>query len=202
MTISISHPAPDATFPPGEVRQEHGKTLRQRVPRSSHAAWRARSVKRDPVALLHATDRHRLPSLLPIRYGRMLPSPANFLRGSAAIMAFDLHSTPVTGLRVQLCGDAHLANFGGFATPERKLIFDLNDFDETLLGPSEWDVKRLASSIVVAGRTKGLRESQCHEAVLQAVGMYRSQMRRFAEMRFLDIWYTAIDAEEVVARLS
>ncbi len=202
MVSSVSRFAPNETMPPLDVREALGKTLRQRVPRSSHADWRPRSAKRDPVALLHAADRHRLPSLLPVRYGRMLHSPAEFLRGSAAIMAFDLNSTPITGLRVQLCGDAHLANFGGFATPERNLIFDLNDFDETLLGPWEWDVKRLAASIVVVGRTNGLRESQCHEAVLRAVGVYRSQMRRFGEMRFLDIWYTAIDAEEVVARLS
>jgi uncharacterized protein (DUF2252 family) len=202
MVSSVSRFAPNEMMPPLDVREALGKTLRQRVPRSSHAAWRPRSANRNPVALLQATDRQRLPSLLPVRYGRMLPNPADFLRGSAAIMAFDLNLTPVTGLRVQLCGDAHLANFGGFATPERNLIFDLNDFDETLLGPWEWDVKRLAASIVVVGRTNGLREPQCHEAVLRAVGVYRSQMRRFGEMRFLDIWYTAIDAEEVVARLS
>ena len=202
MTYSVSHSAPDTKLPPVEVREAFGKTLRQRVARSSHATWHYRSAQRDPVALLQAADRRRLPSLLPIRYGRMLPSPADFLRGSAVVMALDLNSTPITGLRVQVCGDAHLANFGGFATPERRLIFDLNDFDETLLGPWEWDVKRLASSIVVVGRTNGLGESQCHEAVLGAIGVYREQIRDFGEMRFLDIWYTAIDAEEVVVRLS
>src|SRR5215203_5998969 len=202
MISSVSRIAPTETMQQLDIREALGKTLRQRVSRSSHMAWQPRSANRDPVALLQAVDRHRLPSLLPIRYGRMLPSPAEFLRGSAAIMAFDLSSTPVTGLPVQLCGDAHLANFGGFATPERRLIFDLNDFDETLPGPWEWDVKRLASSVVVVGRTNGLRDSQCREAVLRAVGVYRSQMRQFAEMRFLDIWYTAIDAEEVVTRLS
>jgi uncharacterized protein (DUF2252 family) len=202
MVSSVSRIALNEKMPSEDLGEAVGKTLRQRVPRSSHMDWHPRSADRDPVALLQAGDRHRLPSLLPIRYGRMLPGPAEFLRGSAAVMAFDLSSTPVTGLHAQLCGDAHLANFGGFATPERNLIFDLNDFDETLLGPWEWDVKRLASSIVVVGRTNGLRESQCREAVLRAVGAYRSQMRQFGEMRFLDIWYTAIDAEEVVTRLS
>src|SRR4051794_23869020 len=201
MVSSVSRIVLNETLPSEDIREAVGKTLRQRIPRSSHMAWRP-PANRDPVALLQAGDRHRLPSLVPIRYGRMLSSPADFLRGSAAIMAFDLNLTPVTGLRVQLCGDAHLANFGGFATPERNLIFDLNDFDETLPGPWEWDVKRLASSIVVVGRTNGLRESQCREAVLRAVGVYRNEMRKFGEMRFLDIWYTAIDAEEVVTRLS
>src|SRR6187200_2140468 len=118
MVSSVSRIAPNETAPPVDIREARGKTLRQRVPRSSHVAWQPRSANSDPVTLLQAVDQHRLPSLLPIRYGRMLPSPAEFLRGSAAIMAFDLNQTSVTGLRVQLCGDAHLANFGGFATPE------------------------------------------------------------------------------------
>ena len=134
---------------------EGGKALREQVPRSGHGAWVPSPDRPDPIDLLQAQDKGRLEHLLPIKYGRMVESPFAFLRGSAAVMAADLASTPVTGLQVQLCGDAHLSNFGVFATPERKLVFDINDFDETYSGPWEWDLKRLAASAVVAGRENG-----------------------------------------------
>jgi hypothetical protein len=134
------------------VRAEQGGALRQQVPRSAHANWRVQTKGRDPVAMLGRTDRDRIPALVPIRYERMLKSPFAFLRGSAAVTAFDLAHAPTTGVRVQACGDCHLMNFGAFATPERHVIFDINDFDETLPAPWEWDIKRLAASIMVAGR--------------------------------------------------
>ena len=139
-----------------KTRMIGGKDLRERVPRSSHAKWAAPADRPDPIDVLHQSDRGRLPELLPIRYGRMLVSPFTFYRGAAAIMAADLAPTPVSGITVQLCGDAHLSNFGVFGTPERQLIFDINDFDETLPGPWEWDVKRLAASFEIMGRHRGL----------------------------------------------
>jgi uncharacterized protein (DUF2252 family) len=147
----------------------------------------------DPVELLANTDRTRVRSLLPIRYGRMSASPFAFLRGAAAVMAADLATTPTTGLRVQLCGDAHLCNFGIFATPERDRVFDLNDFDETLPGPWEWDVKRLATSLVVAGRGNGFDRADGRRAAESAVRCYRESMNAFAGMRYLDIWYAHLD---------
>src|SRR5579862_114416 len=134
------------------ARAQLGRALRQRVPRSAHAKWTVQAKRRDPVAILKETDRDRIPTLVPIRYARMLQSPFAFLRGSASVMAFDLAQGPATGIRVQACGDCHLMNFGAFATPERNVIFDINDFDETLPAPWEWDIKRLAASIMVAGR--------------------------------------------------
>ncbi len=141
-------------------RDVHGKALRKRTPRSSHAAWRPPSDRRDPVEILIESSQRRVQHLVPIRYGRMLQSPFAFYRGSAAIMAADLSRTPITGLRVQVCGDCHLMNFGIFATPERHLIFDINDFDETLPGPWEWDIKRLAASFVIAGRHNLFKRGQ------------------------------------------
>lgn len=182
--------------PVGESRSARiarGKALRKRVPRSSHAAWTPRRDRPDPIALLEAADKARNPGLLPIRYGRMALSPFGFLRGAAPVMASDLSTTPVTGLKVQLCGDAHLNNFGIFGTPERDQVFDLNDFDETLPGPWEWDVKRLATSIVVAGRLNRYRPSHIRKAVRTALGTYRTLMLRFARMRYLDIWYFHLD---------
>src|SRR5690349_16285126 len=137
-------------------RTQHGKALRKTVPRSEHARWEPPADRPDPISVLQASDPLRQQDLLPIRYGRMMESPFTFLRGSAAVMASDLASTPTADLLVQACGDAHLANFGIFATPERQLVFDLNDFDETLRGHWEWDIKRLVASLVVAGRTNGL----------------------------------------------
>jgi uncharacterized protein (DUF2252 family) len=193
---------PDIVINPASEQVAMGRALRQRLPRSSHAEWTAGSDRPDPITLLRMTDHNRLPSLVPIRYGRMLTGPADFLRGAAVVMAHDLSGTPVTGLKVQLCGDAHLGNFGGFATPERHLIFDINDFDETIGGPWEWDLKRLAASTMVCGRQNGLSNDACRQAVLSAAERYRQHMRTFGEMRFLDTWYTSINAEDVVQRLS
>ena len=175
------------------ARLAHGKALRQRVPRSSHALWTPPRDRRDVVEQIEDSCRGRLPDLLPIRYGRMADSPFGFLRGAAAVMARDLASTPTTGLRVQLCGDAHLSNFGVFGTPERQQVFDLNDFDETLPGPWEWDVKRLATSLVVAGRVNRYGRSDIRRATRSAVRAYRRMLSAFASMRYLDIWYSHLD---------
>jgi uncharacterized protein (DUF2252 family) len=148
--------------------------------------------------LLRNADQNRLKSLLPIRYGRLLDSPWTFLRGSPIVMAHDLAQTPVTGLRAWICGDAHLDNFGGFATPERRFIFDLTDFDEALEGPWEWDIKRLAASIVVAGRCSGLSDQACHSAAEACLRTYRERMRELANERFLDAWYSRLDAADAV----
>jgi uncharacterized protein (DUF2252 family) len=152
--------------------------------------------------MLIESSRGRLESLLPIRYARMLTSPFAFFRGSARAMAFDLASTPVSGLRVQLCGDCHLGNFGGFATPERRLIFDLMDFDETIPGPWEWDVKRLGASFHLAGRDIGLREANCEEAVLTVGRAYRQRLLEFARMKTMDVFYASIDADAFIAQAS
>jgi len=182
---------------PGLTENERlsaGKALRVKVPRTSHARWPAASGRRDGIALLRADDRGRLPELLPIRYGRMCASPFAFYRGSAALMARDLAGTPVTHLRVQTCGDCHVANFGGFGSPERRLVFDINDFDETLPGPWEWDVKRLAASIVLAGRDRGMKERHCGDAARRAVESYRMHMREYGGMRAIEVWYSHLGA--------
>ncbi|MHC5756109.1 MAG: DUF2252 family protein, partial [Nostoc sp.] len=150
-----------------------GKALRDKVPRSSHEEWKPAPNRPDSVALLEESNQGRLLELVPIRYGRMLASPFAFLRGAANIMAADLSETPKTGIKVQTCGDCHLSNFGGYGTPERNLVFDVNDFDETLLAPWEWDVKRLAASIVVAGRYLKLREKISRAAAMASVQSYR-----------------------------
>src|SRR5262252_10105768 len=150
-----------------------GKSLRERCPRRSHGEWKQTRNRPDPLALLEASNRGRLPELIPIRWGRMLQSPFTFFRGAAAVMAADLAKTPATGHRVQACGDCHLLNFGGFATPERRIVFDINDFDETLPAPWEWDVKRLATSFVIAGRNNRFRSRDCRAAALTAVRSYR-----------------------------
>ncbi|HEX2373389.1 MAG TPA: DUF2252 domain-containing protein [Actinomycetota bacterium] len=180
------------------ARAEAGRALRRTVPRSSHAAWDP-GGRRSALRLLDQTNRLRLPDLVPIRDARMAASPFAFLRGTPAVMAADLSTTPVTGIPVQACGDAHLLNFGLFATPERNLIFGLNDFDETLPGPWEWDVKRLAVSFVVAARTVGLGQPQGRRAALAAVRTYREQLARFAGMRLLEVWYSRVDASTIVA---
>ncbi len=174
---------------------ERGRAARQAVPRSSHSDWVPTSDRRDPVDLLEEQAVARVPELVPIRYGRMLVSPFTFFRGAAYIMASDLAQTPVSGLNVQLCGDAHLSNFGGFASAERHMIFDINDFDETLPGPWEWDVKRLAASFEIAGRDRGFSAKQRRAAVNNSVRAYREAMASFAEMRDLDVWYARLDAE-------
>jgi uncharacterized protein (DUF2252 family) len=186
------------TLTPAE-RAKRGRAARAEIPRTSHAVLDVE--ERDPVALLDAETPQRVAELVPIRYGRMLVSPFTFYRGSAALMAHDLAATPRTGLQAQLCGDAHLSNFGGFASPERSLVFDLNDFDETAPGPFEWDVKRLAASFEVAGRDRGFDDVERRAAVRAAVRAYREAIRSFATMRNLDVWYARLDAQEIQARL-
>src|SRR3954462_8826708 len=168
------------------------KALRAEVPRSSHGDWEPATKRPDPIALLHEQAESRGQELVRIRYGRMVASPFTFYRGAAYVMASDLAASPQSGIRVQLCGDAHLPNFGGFASPDRELVFDLNAFDETLPGPWEWDVKRLAASIEVAGRARGFKGKQRRRIVRGAVAAYREAMRRFAGMTALDVWYSTI----------
>ena len=174
-----------------------GKSCRTQTPRSSHGTWEPRPDRPDPVALLEEQAAERVPELVPIRYGRMSASPLAFFRGAAYVMASDLAGSPQTGLRAQLCGDAHLANFGAFASPERQLLFDLNDFDETLPGPREWEVKRLAASVAVAGRENAFDAKRRTEIVRQLVGEYRQAMRRFATMKTLDVWYARASVSDV-----
>ncbi len=175
-----------------------GRQARERAPRSAHAAWQPPASRADPVALLEAQGESRLPELLAIRYGRMARSPLSFLRGSAAIMAGDLAHTPTSGLRAQLCGDAHLSNFGGFASPDREIVFDLNDFDETLPGPFEWDLKRLAASLHVAGLQRGFAEADRRAAVLRAADVYVRSMRSFAREGNLEVWYARLPARQIL----
>lgn len=180
-------------------RYAAGKALRTRVPRSTHAIWAPPKDRPDPIALLRALDRRRIPALVPIRYGRMVASPFAFLRGAAAVMGRDLAGTPATGLRVQMAGDAHLSNFGVFATPERDRVFDVNDFDETVPGPWEWDVKRLATSLVLLARVNGFSSSDARRGARAAVQTYRQQMELYARMRYLDTWYSHLDLGSVDA---
>lgn len=177
--------------------EEQGRSLRSNVPRSSHASYEPGAERPDPVTLLEEQAAQRLPDLVPIRYGRMAESPFSFFRGGVAVMASDLAGTPVSGIQVQLCGDAHLANFGGFASAERQLLFDLNDFDETLPGPWEWDVKRLAVSISVAGRELGFAQKARAKIIQGAVAQYREAMQQFAAMGNLAIWYARASADEL-----
>jgi len=183
-----------------EERAARGRSARAECPRSSHAGFEL-APDRDPVAILEAQAASRVPELVPVRYGRMLVSPFTFYRGAAAVMAHDLAATPRAGLRVQLCGDAHLSNVGGYASPERSLVFDLNDFDETLPGPFEWDVKRLAASFEIAGRDRDFTDAQRTKAVLNAVRSYREWMRKLAEARTLDVWYAQLDVATIEQRL-
>jgi uncharacterized protein (DUF2252 family) len=176
-----------------------GKEARKAVPRSRHAEWG--EAERDPAAILAAQDETRVQELVPIRYERMLASPFAFYRGGAAVMAADLAQTPSPGLEAQLCGDAHISNFGVFAAPDRRLVFDCNDFDETCRGPFEWDVKRLAASVAIAGRGRGFSRRERRQAVLRGSATYREAMRKFAEMRNLDVWYARIDVELSLAEL-
>ncbi|MFO0993102.1 MAG: DUF2252 domain-containing protein [Hyphomicrobiales bacterium] len=182
------------------TRRAEGKALRDSVPRLSHGHWKRPKSRPDPIDLLDASNEGRLPQLIPIRYGRMLQSPFAFYRGSAAIMASDLSHTPVTGHRVQACGDAHLMNFGGFATPERLQIFDINDLDETLPAPWEWDLKRLAASVIIAGRHIDLPESLAVRAAHGCVQSYREHMTNYSTMRVIDVWYDKIDLEKLLAQ--
>ena len=162
---------------------------------------RTHSTPRDPVGVLIEQERTRVPELVPIRHGRMLASPFGFYRGAAAVMAADLHDTPTTDLGTQLCGDAHLSNFGAYASAERRLVFDINDFDETLPGPFEWDVKRLATSFVVAGRDNDFTRKQCRKAAFVAVEQYRTAMRDFAKRSILDVWYARLEVDDALATM-
>ena len=188
-----------ADRPSPKERVTWGKAARARVPLEAHADFRP-APSRDPVALLLRQAETRVPELVPIRHGRMLVSPFTFYRGAAIVMADDLATTPTPGLRTQLCGDAHLSNFGAYASPERRLVFDINDFDETLPGPFEWDVKRLVASFVVAGRDAGLRRKDCRRIALTAVESYRTSMLEFAGQPILTVWHMHIDVETVLAQ--
>ena len=195
-----SGPLAGPHFTPAE-RIARGKAARGELPRSAHAAWEPGPGRADPVALLEEQAQTRLPELGPIRYGRMLVSPFTFFRGAAYLMAADLADGPRTGLHAQLCGDAHLSNFGIFAAPDRRLVFSINDFDETLPGPFEWDVKRLAASIAVAGRDRGFEEAVRRSIVRAAAREYREAMARFAEMRNIGVWYTRLDVAAILEQL-
>lgn len=175
-----------------------GKSLRDKCPRRSHAAWKAPDGRLDPVLVVERSDSGRIPELVPIRHGRMLPTPFTFYRGAALNMAADLAVTPATGLRVQACGDCHLLNFGAFGTPERRMIFDINDLDETLPAPWEWDVKRLAASFVLACRSNQFRRSDTRDAVLSCVRSYRERMAEFARMSVLEAWYSSLDVDKLM----
>jgi uncharacterized protein (DUF2252 family) len=177
-----------------DQRVARGRAARDQAPRSAHGRWTPAPDRPDPVALLEEQAAARVPLLVPIRYGRMLVSPLTFYRGAALIMASDLAGTPVSGVTVQVCGDAHLSNFGLFGTPERRMIFDINDFDETLPGPWEWDVKRLAASFEIMGRDRGFAPADRRAVVMAGVAEYRDRMRQAAGMGTLDAWYDHLEA--------
>jgi uncharacterized protein (DUF2252 family) len=191
-------------FQTGATRAElvaMGKGLRDKCPRTAHAVWQPPSNRPDPLDLLLESSKGRIPQLIPIRYGRMMQSPFSFYRGAALNMAADLAVTPHMGLRVQACGDAHLLNFGAYATPERRVIFDLNDLDETLPAPWEWDVKRLAASFILACRHNRFSEAVARDSTLACVRSYREAMVQFSEMRTLDVWYATLDVERVIPQI-
>jgi uncharacterized protein (DUF2252 family) len=196
---ATDHPAPASSY---QQRRERGRVARRMVSRSTHGEWAPAPDRPDPVDLLQAQDSDRIAELIPIRYSRMMASPFAFMRGSAVVMSRDLASSPKTGIQAQLCGDAHLSNFGAYASPERALLFDLNDFDETLPGPWEWDVKRLAASFVVAGRENGFDATDCREAAQASVASYRQRMGEFSEMGELEVWYSRVGEEDVRGMLS
>ena len=177
---------------------EMGKSLRDKCPRTSHAAWQRPADRPDPIVLLEESSKGRIQQLIPVRYGRMMQTPFTWYRGAALNMAADLADTPASGLRVQACGDAHLLNFGSYATPERRVIFDINDLDETLPAPWEWDVKRLTASFVLACRDNGFSEDCARDAVLTCVRSYREHMAKYSDMRTMDVWYDSIDLEELL----
>ena len=199
--ISISSPSEDQYHTASERRAE-GKALRDAVPRAEHGGWKPPRDRRNPIEILLESNEGRLQHLVPIRHGRMLQSPFTFFRGSAALMAADLAHTPNTGLKVQACGDAHLLNFGAFATPERNVIFDINDLDETLPAPWEWDLKRLTASVVIAGRHLRLSDNDSARAATAAACSYREHMADYASMRALEVWYDKIDVERIVQETS
>jgi uncharacterized protein (DUF2252 family) len=179
-------------------RSAAGKALRDKVPRAQHGIWKEFKGRPSPVGILQKSDAGRMKQLVPIRYGRMLQSPFAFYRGSAGLMASDLAHTPNTGLQVQACGDCHLMNFGGFATPERNIIFDINDFDETSPAPWEWDVKRLVASMVLAARSIGLSDSKGRDCAETAARSYREHMHEFSRMDPLRVWYANVSTEDII----
>jgi uncharacterized protein (DUF2252 family) len=183
-------------------RKAAGRDLRERTPVESHAEWRPALRRHDPIDLLVESSKGRIEELLPIRYGRMVASPFAFLRGAAAVMAADLSLTPATGVRVQACGDCHAVNFGGFATPERNIIFDINDFDETSPGPWEWDVKRLVASFVAIGRFRNFSEEEGRHSAWRAARSYRKHMAKYAEMPILEAWYDRIKVEDFIQEIA
>jgi uncharacterized protein (DUF2252 family) len=185
-----------------DERAAAGKAAREKASRSSHGGWEPAARRRDPVEVLEDQAKDRVPELAPIRYGRMLASPFAYFRGAAAVMAMDLANTPESGLRVQLCGDAHLSNFGIFAAPDRHLVGDVNDFDETLPGPWEWDLKRLTASFAIAGRDRKFTGKETRTAVLTTARAYRTAIREFATMRNLDVWYARLDIESLLTELA
>lgn len=191
-------PSPPAPTTRAEMI-EAGRALRSRVPRRSHGTWTPPADRPDALEILDATNATRIPDLVPVRNGRMAATPFAFYRGAPAIMAADLSRTPVTGVRFQICGDAHLLNFGTFATAERNQIFDLNDFDETYVGPWEWDVKRLAASLVVAARTAGLTDDDGRTSVQACVAEYRQETTTMADLSAFEVWHARLDAESIIA---
>lgn len=190
----------DPTYVPHADRLTAGKNLRTTVPRASHREWTPPVDRRDPVEILIESNVGRIEKLVPIRFGRMLVSPFTFFRGAASVMAADLSKTPTTGMRVQACGDCHLLNFGVFATPERNLIFDINDFDETLPAPWEWDIKRLATSFVLAGRDNGYDADECRDSAVAVVRAYREHMAELSEMTVLEAWYSKLDVLKLIEK--
>src|SRR3954471_566141 len=192
--LHIAHPSLDE-------RAEHGRQAREHTPLDSHTGWRPVADRPDPVALLDEQNRTREQDLVPVRHGRMMASPFTFYRGAAAVMAADLSETPTAGRDAQLCGDAHLSNFGAFASPERKLLFDLNDFDETLPGPFEYDVKRMAASFTIAARNNGLTPAEAKTAAQVAVRSYRKAMAEFGQMGTMDVWYAHLDEDEIMTSI-
>jgi uncharacterized protein (DUF2252 family) len=181
-----------------DERLAAGKALRDKVPREHHAVWKRPAKRRDPIDVLEESNRDRMPELVPIRYGRMLRSPFTFLRGSAGLMAYDLATRPSTGLRVQVCGDCHLLNFGMFATPERNLAFDINDFDETLPAPWEWDVKRLGASFAVAARDRKFSDEDARGAAVTCARAYREHLRECSKKSPLEVWYERLDLQSLI----
>src|SRR5690348_5318508 len=190
----VPHPSLDE-------RRDAGRQALTRTPLSSHRKWRPVADRTDPIALLEQQNRTREPDLVPVRYGRMMVSPFTFYRGAALVMAADLRGSPVAGLDAQLCGDAHILNFGVFASPERQLLFDLNDFDETLPGPFEYDVKRMAASVTIAARDNGFAKADVQASTLAAVTAYREAMSSFGQMGTMDIWYSHLDEGDVMSAI-
>ncbi|MGO8885986.1 MAG: DUF2252 domain-containing protein [Streptosporangiaceae bacterium] len=200
----MSRISPGVLAPPHEILtpeewRQRGRDQRTQVPRASHAQWEPPADRPDPVAILEEQAKTRVPDLIPIRYGRMVASPFSYFRGAAAPMGWGLAHTPTTDIRVQACGDAHLLNFGMFAAPDRRLVFDVNDFDETLPAPFDWDVKRLAASFAVAARDNGFSDRDAHTAARMSAHSYRTEMANYAAMRFLKVWYSRIDVDEVTS---